>query len=115
VVDQALAALLKNEHDYWETFERMKLDLESSKGFSTKKCFMHLDLKNRNYLQPSVLTEFMKVFAMGEPRLMPTKQRISGILRRLASSTDSRITFNEFAAIIQPAQVNVYKNKLMRG
>lgn len=66
-VEVHLASLLRFESDMQETFERMKTELESLAGFSTKKAYKLLDVKGRGYLDVNSIRDFIvKHFNMDE-------------------------------------------------
>ena len=58
-VEAQLSIVLKFECDFHEVFERMKNELESLKGYSTKRLFKMLDRKNRGFIDVNSLRDFI--------------------------------------------------------
>ena len=66
-VESLLSKLLQLECDFQETVERLKLELESIKGFSTKKAFKLIDRQGRGFLDVNNIREFIvKRFSLEE-------------------------------------------------
>ena len=58
-VERQLAVLLQMECDLQETYERMKSELESVKGFSTAALFKQLDRQKVGFIDKETLAHFM--------------------------------------------------------
>ena len=119
-VEAQLSLVLKFECDFHETLERLKNELESTKGYSTKKLFKMIDKKNRGFIDVSSLREFIYGTETLKSKGKNTKQvslqhkRLISLLRRLISSTDGKITFTEFANVIKPVDLRPYLKRIRK-
>ena len=59
MVEKELAVIIQLECDLQETYERMKVELESIKGFSTASLFKSLDRQKIGFLDLETLSHFM--------------------------------------------------------
>ena len=113
-VERQLAVVLALECDLLETFERMKNELESLKGFSTAQLFKAIDKQNRGFIDTESLTLFIFVQSNSEQKLQPTVRMINGLMRRILSNGDGKITYNEFAKLIKPVNLTPYLQRIMK-
>lgn len=115
-----MSSLLRLECDKQETFERMKNELESLAGFSVKKAFKLLDAKGRGFLDVNSIRDFItKHFSMDEitrtqKKKLTFKKQIMGLMRRLLTSTDGKLVFNEFARVIKPVDLRPYLRRIRK-
>jgi len=65
-VEQVLSNLLKQECDLHETVERMKIELESLQGFSTKRAFNKIDRGGKGFLDVSAIRDFISINGSGK-------------------------------------------------
>jgi len=61
-----LSNLLKQECDLHETFERMKMELESLQGFSTKRAFKKIDKEGKGFLDVNAIRDFISTNGSGK-------------------------------------------------
>ena len=112
-VEKELSNLLRKECDLQETIECIKLELESLAGFSTKKLFKQLDRQGRGYLDVVILSHFIGEHS--DERIKKKtgfKKRMIGLMRRLETSGDGKITFSEFAKFIRPVDLKPYLKRI---
>ena len=94
----------------------MKIELENLKGYSIKKLFRKIDQMNRGFIDVTSLREFMVMCdpLLQEKKKMGFKRGLTGLMRRLATNTDGKITFSEFATVLKPVDLRPYLKRIRK-
>lgn len=94
----------------------MKLELESLKGYSIKKMFKKIDRMNRGYIDVSSIREFLVSLdpLLQERKKSSLKKALTGLMRRIATNTDGKITFTEFATLLKPTDLRPYLKRIRK-
>ena len=111
----------------------MKVECEALKGYSIKKLFSKLDRLKRGFIDVSSIREFITGQGNCEPQLynqllngvggrkigssaQPRRQgkRLTGLMRRIVSNSDGKITFNEFAKLMKPVDLRPYLRRIRK-
>lgn len=102
----------------------MKVELESLKGYSIKKLFSKLDRLKRGFIDVSSIREFIQrasAFAnmsgvtnkaQAKKKMKPA--RYTGLMRRIVTNTDGKITFTEFAKLMRPVDLRPYLRRISK-
>ena len=100
--------------------ERMKAELEGLKGYSIKKLFGKLDKQGRGFIDVNSIRDFMQQHSLEDngnltkKKLAQQTRRLTGLMRRIVTSTDGRITFTEFAKVLKPVDLRPYLKRIRK-
>ena len=78
---------------------------------------MKLDKKKYNYLDMDCINSFMQAVAKANPDMRdldPTPKRLAALFRRIASSIDARVSYQDFARLIQPTDLKPYLQRIQK-
>lgn len=82
--------------------EQLKAELESTPGYSIRRCFKAIDEINNKYFDEAALRRFMKKIGHN-----PTKNELVAILRRFDLEGDCQVSFPEFCEALTAIHVRV--------
>ena len=104
----------------------MKQELEALKGYSIKKLFNKLDRLKRGFIDVSSIREFIdkqgpawQLHSLQNGKKLKSsvgvkkqQKRLTGLMRRIVTNSDGKITFNEFAKLMKPVDLRPYLRRI---
>ncbi len=96
-IERHLTDLICAEINLHLRIEQQKIGLVFSPGFSIRRCFKAIDERALSYIDERSLRRFFK--KVGH---RPNKEELIAIIRRIDSTGDNIISYEEFCEGLQP-------------